>query len=72
MSKKKVTPAEMQKMIKNLKQKRVIQKREQKRPAAKTTTEDIIALKKIKLLKEAKLNPPKKEMSFAYEFRNIL
>ena len=49
MSKKKISAEEMKKMMAGLKNK------QKKRPQAKPTTDDVIALKKIKLLQEGKL-----------------
>jgi len=55
MSKKKVSATDMQKMMSRLKSKSA----KAKRPAAKSTTEDLIALKKIKLLQAEKLENPR-------------
>lgn len=61
MSKKKVSATDMQKMMSRLKSKSA----KAKRPAAKSTTEDLIALKKIKLLQSGEVGKSKKSTTTA-------
>lgn len=63
MSKKKISQQDMKKMMSNMKRDKTKKRRIENDYGSKTTTNDVIALKKIKLLKEGKLTPSSKKSS---------